>query len=65
MNRNVSSGRRVAERKYNTERKEYVRKECATEEVEEEEEEKKKRKKKKKKKGKKKEEKIEKINVEA
>jgi hypothetical protein len=35
-NRNVSSGKRVAERKHGTKRKEYVRKRCATEEVEEE-----------------------------
>jgi hypothetical protein len=37
-NINVSSGRRVADRKYGTERREYVGKGCATEEVKENEE---------------------------
>jgi len=48
----VSSGRRVAERKYRTERREYVRKGCATEEGKGEEEKNKK-------------EKAEKVHVEA
>ena len=51
-NGNVSSGRRVAERKYRTERREYVRKGCATEEGKGEEEKNKK-------------EKAEKVHVEA